>query len=154
MGKKKKVKDTLHLWYVAIYSFTSPFDVLFVLTDVAFVITHTHTHSLIFFVLLDRQIDRMCILTLCSLRSLMLSDFFFSFGGKWWHTIKVIAICYAAHLGQLGETYYVLSVFWGHGDTIPQGLAISLTMNSSNSHKCLSWSAVATRQPWHELKRD
>lgn len=87
---------------------------------------------LTFFGLEHEQTDRMCILTLCSLESLMLSEI--SFTGKWWHTIKVIAICYVAHLGQLEETYYVLPVFWGHSDTVPQGLAISLTMNSSNSH--------------------
>lgn len=88
-----------------------------------------HSH---FFGLEHEQTDRMYILTLCSLESLMLSEI--SFTGKWWHTIKVIAICYVAHLGQLEETYYVLSVFCGHSDTVPQGLAISLTMNSSNSH--------------------
>lgn len=52
----------------------------------------------------------------------------------------MIAICYVAHLGQLEETYYVLSVFWGHSDTVPQGLAISLT-----SVRHSRQSVVATR---------
>lgn len=40
-------------------------------------------------------------------------------GGKWWHNFKVISIYYMAHLGQLEGACVVLSVFWGHSDTIP-----------------------------------
>lgn len=102
------------------------------------------------------QTDRVCFFSiLCSLYSPAVS-FFFLFRGRWWHDIKVISICYTAHLGQLEETCFVLSVF-----VTPCPIDLQLVAwlwRPQVFNKCLSYGVlkgcvVATRQLWHELKR-
>ncbi len=80
--------------------FISLFDMWFVSTDSICALTRTLVFLGGFF---GSQRDRMCFLTLCSLQSLSLPQFFW---GKWWHIIKVISIRYMAHLGQLEKNLF------------------------------------------------